>query len=252
MDPRVTLLKEFYRGLPRDHAKLETNGHGFGFLDALLAGGAELEYGELTLSGLLHKYKLAHIPESRMDAFLHSHVEKDCNVCLYFDGSANQTFCFNLDNNNRENNREMLPEMETAVRLLRKNLGRHGCEPLVVASGRGYHVWGRLDGPVPNGRLYKFMLHAAVATVAEIHAQGQDHHRIKFNFYPDPRVQDVVSLRLFGSLHARNRVFSHILGPEGPLDESASWEYFATHLRTRAYPVASFDAALAGISTLDT
>ena len=91
MDPRVSLLKEFYRGLPKDRAKLETQEHGFVFLEKLLADGVELEYGELTLSRLLHKYKLARIPERRMDEFLLSHVEKACNVCLYFDGQANDT-----------------------------------------------------------------------------------------------------------------------------------------------------------------
>jgi hypothetical protein len=247
VDPRVTLLKEFYRGLPKDRAKLETSERGFPFLDALLAGGERLEYGELTLSGLLHKYKLAGIPEARMDGFLLSHVEKACNVCLYFGDRANETFCFNMDNNFKQNSREMIPEMEMAVRLLAENLRHLGCEPLIVASGRGYHVWVRLDAPVANERLYKFMLHTAVSSWAGLHAQGRDYHRVKFNFYPDPRTQNVVSLRLFGSLHARDKVFSRVLAPEGLLDESASWEYFASHLRTKTFTVASFEAALAGI-----
>ena len=42
-----------------------------------------------------------------------------------------------------------------------------------------------------------------------------DHHQIKFNFYPDPRNHHVVSLRLFGSRHVKNKVFSRILTPQG-------------------------------------
>jgi hypothetical protein len=171
----------------------------------------ELEYGELTLSRLLHKYKLARIPERRMDEFLLSHVEKACNVCLYFDGRANDTFCFNLDNNHQVNSSALIPEIEFAIGVLVEHLRGLGCEPLVVASGRGYHVWGRLDGPVANERLYDFMLRSAVTTVAALHREGLDYHRIKFNFYPDPRISNVVSLRLFGSLHMKNQVFSRIL-----------------------------------------
>jgi hypothetical protein len=249
VDPRVTLLKEFYRGLPKDRAKLETQEHGFPFLESLLSDGMALEYGELTLSGLLHKYKLRNIPERRMDEFLLSHVNQACNVCLYFEERTNDVFCFNLDNNSQTNQRAIIPEMELAVRVLAEKLQGLGCEPLVVASGRGYHLWGRLDGAVANERLYDFMLRAAVATAAELHRQGRDHHRVKFNFYPDPRTRDVVSLRLFGTRHAKNQVFSRVLTPGGLLDEAASWEYFADYLRNKTIGVARFEAA--GRSLLD-
>ncbi|HTZ21066.1 MAG TPA: hypothetical protein VMC06_09310 [Opitutaceae bacterium] len=243
MDPRVGLLKEFYRGLPKDRAKLETPEHGFAFLEKLLTDGVVLEYGELTLSRLLHKYKLAHIPERRMDEFLLSHVEKTCNVCLYFDGRANDTFCFNLDNNHQVNSSALIPEIAFAIGALVEHLRGLGCEPLVVASGRGYHVWGRLDASVANARLYDFMLRSAVTTVAALHREGFDYHKIKFNFYPDTRISNVVSLRLFGSLHMKNQVFSCILTPDGLLDEAASWEFFADYLRNKTIAVDRFNAA---------
>jgi hypothetical protein len=243
VDPRVSLLKEFYRGLPKDRAKLETQEHGFAYLESLLSDGMALEYGELTLSGLLHKYKLRDIPERRMDEFLLSHVNQACNVCLYFGERTNAVFCFNLDNNHQVNSRSTIPEMELAVRVLAEKLQGLGCEPLVVASGRGYHLWGRLDGPVANERLYDFMLRSAVLTAAELHRQGLDHHRVKFNFYPDPRTRDVVSLRLFGTRHAKNQVFSRILTPDGLLEEAACWEYFADHLRTKTIGVSRFESA---------
>jgi hypothetical protein len=248
MDPRVILLKEFYRGLPKDRAKIETEAHGFDFLSGLLTGGVELEYGELTLAGALHKYKLAGISESRMDDFLRAHVEKACNVCLYFDERANDLFCFNLDNNSRTDSSALIPETRAAVRILAERLRELGCEPLVVASGRGYHVWGRLEAPVPNDRLHGFMLRAAVAAAAGLHAEGLDRHRIKFNFYPDPRTHHVVSLRLFGSLHAKNKVFSRVMGPEGLLDEPESWERFAAHASDGTIPVGRFDAAFEALS----
>jgi hypothetical protein len=243
VDPRVSLLKEFYRGLPKDRVKLETLAHGFPFLGNLLSGGVELEYGELTLSGLLHKYKLAHVPEPRMDEFLLTHVEKACNVCLYFGDRTNDMFCFNLDNNSLTNSSALIPETEFAVRALEEKLRAVGCEPLVIASGRGFHLWGRLDGFVANERLYDFMLRSAVATAAALHEKGYDHHRVKFNFYPDARIRDVVSLRLFGSVHAKTGLFSRIFNQGVLLDEAASWEYFADYLRNKTIAVSRFDAA---------
>ena len=79
MDRRIALLREFYRGLPKDRAKVETRRYGFAFLDELLSDGVTLEYGELTLTGLLHKYKLANIPEHRLDGLFRSHVAKESN-----------------------------------------------------------------------------------------------------------------------------------------------------------------------------
>jgi hypothetical protein len=248
MDPRVELLKEFYGGLPRDRAKVETHEFGFEFLERLLSGGTTLEYGELTLSGMLHKYKLAGIPVELMDELLLSHVEKRRNVCLYFDDRANSTFCFNLDNNHKTNNTEIIPEMEIAVRATRDSLARLGCEPLVVASGRGYHIWCRLDRAIENGRLYDFMRRIAVRTLATLHEGGHDHRKVKFNVYPDRRTRDTVSLRLFGSDHAKNRVFSRVLTPGGLLDEAQSWEHFERHLRLKTVSAESFDRAFDAVS----
>jgi hypothetical protein len=243
MDPRINLLKAFYRGLPTDRVKVETLRHGFPFLDELLAGGAKLEYGELTLAGTLHKYKLAGVPAHRVDDLLQAHVAKECNVCLYFDAQANSLFCFNLDNNYKENNTVVIPEMDLAVRTLREQLTELGCEPLVIASGRGFHLWCRLDAPVENAQLHGFMIRCAARVAAVLHENGCDHLRIKFNFYPDSRTDNTVSLRLFGSNHAKNRAFSHIFTPSGLLDEAASWAWFENHLRTRTVPAETFARA---------
>lgn len=244
MDRRVALLREFYRGLPKDRAKVETRHHGFEFLHALLSDGITLEYGELTLSGLLHKYKLANITVDRMDRLLQAHVDKEFNVCLYFDHRANSEFCLNLDNNHKVNNTVIIPEMRLAVRFIAELLSSIGCVPLVMASGRGYHVWCRLDRPVENERLYGFMIRLAAKTAAFLQAQGRDHNRIKINLYPDRRIRDVVSLRLFGSEHAKNKIFSHIWTPDGLLDEQASWARFEDHLTANTIEAQRFDEAI--------
>lgn len=232
-----------------DRAKVESSRFGFEFLDELLAGGIKLEYGELTLSGVLHKYKLTNIPASRMDDLLRSHVAKNCNVCLYFDEHKNRTFCFNLDNNHKINNTLVIAEVALAVRTLAERLTALHCEPLIVASGRGYHVWCRLASEVANARLHEFMLHAAALALLALHEKGLDPLKVKFNFYPDPRINDIVSLRLFGSEHAKNKLFSRILTPEGLLDERASWEFFEDHLKTKTIDSPTFDKALLALSS---
>jgi len=244
MDPRVKLLKAFYGGLPADRAKVETYGHGFEFLEALLGSdGMTLEYGELTLTGLLHKYKLARLNPLRLDNLLNAHVAKHCNVCLYFDGAANDVFCFNLDNNHKTNNTTLIPAMECAVDALRERLTTLGCEPLVVASGRGFHLWCRLESKVANERLHDLMFHASVSTMAALAQAGHDHRIIKINLYPNRRITDVVSLRLFGTNHAKNKVFSQVLTPTGLVGEEESWVEFEDHLSLRTISMARFDQA---------
>lgn len=243
MDRRVELVLEYYRGLPQDRAKVETRYHGFPFLEGLLAGGAILEYGELTLTGLLHKYKLANLSADRMRQLLRAHVDKEFNVCLYFHERANSLFCFNLDNNHKVDNTVLIPEVVAAVGYLSDLLVGLGCAPLVLASGRGYHLWVRLDAPVDNERLHAFMIRAAAKTAAALQSRGLQHNRVKINLYPDRRIRDVVSLRLFGTDHAKNRVFSHVWTPDGLLDEGASWQRFEEHLRSKTLAVQEFERA---------
>lgn len=243
MDRRLALIKTFYRGLPTDRVKLEVSAYGFDFLAQLERRGIQLEYGELTLTETLHKYKLAKITEPQMDELLSWHVAKLCNVCLYFDRQANPLFSFNLDNNHAHDGSRLIPEVQLAVRALVERLNAIGCNPLVTASGRGYHVWCRLEVPIANERLYSLMLHTAAGALLTLHLQGFDTNNMKFNLYPDVRIQDRVSLRLFGSEHAKNHVFSCILNGETLLDEEASWAYFQHHVENKTVTAEVFDKA---------
>ena len=244
MDSKLKLLKEFYAGLPQDRAKIETPCHGFEFLETLLEGGITLEYGEMHRSALLNKYKLSHIPGDRMDDLLRAHIGKACNVCLYFHEDKSRIFCLNLDNNNKTNNTELLPEIKLAIDLLLRRLTALGCDPLIIASGRGYHLWCRLAVPYENQTIHQFMLRLTALTLAGLHNQGLDYNQIKVNFYPDPRVRSQVSLRLFGSEHARNQVFSRVYTTQGLLDEAASWTAFEDHLRHKTIPGERFQQAV--------
>lgn len=231
MDRRLALLSRYYAPLSTGTVKLETSQYGFGYLEALARRGAKLEYGELTLHGALHKYKLSGVGAEQWSELLADHVAKRSNVCLYFGPSENALFAFNLDNNLRQNNTEVIPEMALAVRLLRDRLESQGYRPLAIASGRGFHVWCRLESPRPNAEIHGFMLKAAVEVAAQIHFQGGNRHRVKFNFYPDPRTDNTVSLRLFGSEHAKTKRFSSVLVGDRLLGEDESWDYFEAHVK---------------------
>jgi hypothetical protein len=244
MDPRVTLLKEFSREFTRGKAKIETEQFGFAYLERLLSDGATLEYGELTATRLLHKYKMVDIADHRMDELLHMHIMKECNVCRYFGAEKNDVFSFNMDNNFITNNTVIIPEMSLALDALRKCLLDLGCDPLIIASGRGYHVWLRLDEPVENKLLYSFMVRAAARALLPLRIGGYNHKTIKFSFYPDIQVNDVVSLRLFGSEHAKNKVFSHVFTPEGLLNEGDSWKYFEYFVSNKTISTSEFKSAL--------
>lgn len=229
MDSRVILLKEFYGTMQKDKIKLESNCYGFDFLDTLLSDDTQLEYGELT-SSLIHKYKLVNIPDYSMDALLEGHLNKYYNVCLYFNEIANNIFCFNLDNNFKENNTELIPEMKYSVEQLTQYLMELGMEPLVIVSGRGYHMWGRLDEPIDNKQLHNFMLQLVAKTMEALHRNGYDYHRVKFNMYPNNEIINTVSLRLFGSEHVKNKIFSYIYDKNTILNEEESWKRFADYL----------------------
>jgi len=244
MDSKLTLLKEFYSGLPKDRAKVETARLGFEFLESLLTDGTTFEYGEMHRSTQLNKYKLANLSDQKMDKLLRAHLAKENNVCLYFDDVASSIFCINLDNNRKSNNTELIPEIKLALSLLREHLTLLGCEPLIIASGRGYHLWCRLAVCIENNRLHQFMLRLAAMTLAGLHNKGLDYNQIKTNFYPDPRIRSRVSLRLFGSDHSRNKTFSRVVLNDELLDEEASWMAFENHLRSKTITEAQFNEAV--------
>jgi hypothetical protein len=249
VDPRVALLKEFSGRFIGGKAKIETEQCGFAFLEWLLSDGVALEYGELTDTRLLHKYKIVDIAEHRMDELLQLHIRKQLNVCRYFGTEKNDVFCFNMDNNHKTDNTTIIPEMSLARDTLRTCLLGLGCEPLIVASGRGYHVWVRLDEPTENTLLYGFMIAAAARALLPLMVRGDDHRAVKFSFYPDINVIDAVSLRLFGTEHAKNKTFSHVFTPNGLLDEDDSWKYFEHFVRNKTTPTTTIRSALDELRT---
>jgi len=247
MDSKLELIRAFYAGLPKDRVKVETFDHGFAFLEEMLIDGMTLEYGERVLCREVYKYKFSNVPPWRMEELLLSHVRKGCNVCLYFADKTNSLFGFNLDGNHKSNSTAISLEMAAAVSALEEILTGAGCKPLVVASGKGYHLWCRLGAAASNDQLYNFMLRAMAKTLYALHQKGLDHNQINARFYPDPRTRDKISLRLFGSDHPNNKVFSRVQTQDGLLDEEASWTAFDEHLRLNTISAETFCNACAAM-----
>jgi hypothetical protein len=130
--------------------------------------------------------------------------------------------------------------MTLAVTLLREILTSLRCEPLVLQSGKGYHLWCRLAAPARNEDLYNFMLRAMAKALHGLYTKGLDHNLINARFYPDPRTVDKISLRLFGSLHVKTKSFSQVLTRDTLLDEHASWLAFEDHLKSGTIGAESF------------
>jgi hypothetical protein len=232
MDTRVELLKRFYNTMNPRMLKLEAEIYGFNFLDALAANDITLEYGQLS-EKLIQKYKLLNLTEQHLNQFLQGHINKEYNVCQYFNQIANNIFCFNLDNNYKVNNTALIPETTLALKTLKQYLEEYALTPLVIASGRGYHTWCRLDTPVDNNQLFNFSIRIAAKVMASLHEQGYNYNKIKFSVYPNPRVVTRGSLRLFGSKHIKTKEFSYVYSSHGLLDETSSWKYFEKYLTSK-------------------
>jgi hypothetical protein len=247
VDTRVELLEQFYETMRKDKLKLENKNYGFDFVNELTADGVTLDYGQLE-NNCIHKYRLLDVPEHRRKHLLQGHVNQEYNVCLYFDEAANNTLCFNLDNNYKVNNTEIIPEMDLAVKYLQQHLIKYGMEPLVIKSGRGYHQWCRFHKPIANQLLFDFMIRIAAKTLASLHGSNYDYHTIKFNMGPNPKVVNVVSLRAFGSKHIKTGVFSHINTKNGILNESDSWSYFKDYIVNKTISQEQFMLAYAELA----
>lgn len=242
MDPRRRLLMEFFNSMQKNKLKLEINRYGFDFLDKFSAAGIILEYGQLT-PYLIHRYRFVNVPEQWLEELLQWHLDKQCNICLYFNETANNVCCFNLDNIYRGINTPLIPEIEFSVNILSEYLAELGMEPLVVISGRGYHLWCRFAAVIDNRQLFDFMIRMQARTLAALNKNKYDYHKIKINIYPNSQIANLGSLRLFGSEHIRCKIFSYVRTPTGMLDEAGSWQRFTDYLENRTIPVRQFQQA---------
>ena len=226
---RVEMIKEFYSSMSNDSLKLEMKDYGFELLRLFKMSDTVLDYGEL--HARISKYRLSNVRPEVFDYLLYQHVEQHGNVCLYFGKQANNAFAFNLDNSKREGNTEIIQELKTTADIIVDLLNFTGIEPLVYLSGRGYHIWVRVDEPIDNELIADFMEEIRIWTKIIQKERDVDSTKVHISRYPNDNEQQTHSLRLFGSKHVKNQEFSCIRTKDGRvLDELYSWRYFNKYI----------------------
>ncbi len=226
---KVKLLNKFYLTIDKTIMKLECKCYDFEFLDWLKRR-SKVDYVEHSL--LIHKYKLSGMTEAYYDCFLASHVLQEVNVCGYYNKTANNLFSFNLDTN-KTAVADSLLELQAAVKLIGDYLREFKLRPIVYTSGRGFHIVVKLTEPVDNTIIIKLMKYIWLRTLVTMYRNGLDKNRISISMYPNRQKEEQTnSLRWFGSKHIKTNQFSHIVLPEGILDEQGSWQYFESYMNS--------------------
>lgn len=236
---KVDLLKEFYSTMRRDMLKWEVKQWGIDWLEMIEKSGAKIEYGELTNG--IPKYKITNIPGKYFDYMLKTHTEQDANVCIYYNNKENTVLSFNLDDNNKKGN-EILNELKAAVCIITEYLKILDIEPLVIVSGRGYHIILRFSHPIDNDKLSDFILLIEIWNKLIFKETNHDINKINVCSYPNKFDNTTHSLRLFGSKHIKNQVFSYVCSPKlGVLGEKESWEYFEYYMNHKTISLKHFE-----------
>lgn len=243
-DSRVELLKQFYSSIDKTTMKLEVLDYGFDFIKTMENAGITVDYVEL--KGIIHKYKFKNIKPLIYDYLIKQHIEQSGNVCGYFHKTHNNVFAFNLDNAHKDKNTEPTSQMKATVQIMRKYLNAVGIEPLITNSGRGYHLWVRLDKPIANEKIQDFMIKINARTQVTIGDFGMDKDKIMISMYPN-KDTTYGSLRLFGSKHVKNQEFSHVITKDGVLDEMQSWIYFSNYINQHTITEEQLERALVDI-----
>lgn len=219
---RANLLRQFYSSMDKTKAKIEVFSWGWKFLNTMLMTGITLDYGEYTNG--IPKYRFSNVNSQATDIFLYSHIKQCCNLCGYFDDKANSICAFNIDTDTKE----LLAIVEKAAFILAHNLNVLGIEPLVLKSGRGFHVWCRFEKPIENMKLKSFLLFHQIIISKQLYGFN---NLINFSMYPNAVENHTHSLRLFGTKHIRTELFNSVWDGHSILDEEKSWLYFERYIQ---------------------
>lgn len=245
---KMELLRKFYSSMRTDVLKLEVRDYGLHVPDISIRAGLKVEYGEM--NGQIVKYKLSGFTPEAFNLFLLQHIDKKGNVCLYFNEEANNVFAFNIDNNEKEDNEKYTDKLKETQCILQACLDNYGIEPIILASGRGYHTWVRINENINNNCLCDFMAYIWAKTRLLQERMGMG-RKFDISLYPARNSTESNSLRIFGSEHIKNKIFSYVIHPsKGILDEAESWRYFEHYMKNKTLAKEPFMAAYEKIKKL--
>ncbi|SDF86176.1 hypothetical protein [Sporolituus thermophilus] len=220
---KLALLKKFYSCMKPNILKLEVNDFGFDFIDIMRKAGVVVDYVDFKKD--IHKYRIRVSP-AVYDYLLKHHIAQNGNVCGYFDDYANDLLCFNIDNRGMSQEETYLVAEYVYIYLKLENI-----LPLMVESGRGYHIWVKLGEKQNNEKIYSFSRRIVGFVMDCLKDQNIDTEKVFITLYPTPGYTQGYSLRLFGSKHIRTGEFSRVVLPGiGILDENESWRYFGEYV----------------------
>lgn len=238
---KITLLREFYRDMQWNMCKLETTDYGWKAIKAIEGMDANVDYVEFT--SLIHKYRLSNVNNWLMEYFLQKHIEQKCNICMYYGEKENSLISFNLDTKIRDA-KKITHEVKGMCNAIVSCLNKLDIEPLVIVSGRGYHIHCRLEKPVDNNTLLHFMIIIELWARETLKNNNISDDMVNVSKYPHREGNTCVSLRMFGSKHIKKEIFSHICTHATVLSEEDSWNYFKDYLDNGIIPIDTFDKAL--------
>ena len=231
---KLELLKQYFESVSRSVIKYETiQNYGFDFLNTIKDN---IVYTELLKN--ISKYKLQNLTEEQFDTYLMKHIEKQDNVCAYFNTKANNVFIFNIDE-------EKKGLANATAKYMYNFLVLAGIEPMMLKSGRGWHLWCRLTQRVPNAIIADYMIQIILITTLWLKFEGYDEKKVNISRYPMYPEKQSNSLRFPMSYHVRTKEFSNVSHPiRGELSEEESWDFLKEHMETKSLTVEEFKQSL--------
>lgn len=218
-------LLEFYNAIDFSRVKIESKKSDIGYWNRLDAA-AGLNYVEFSKN--VCKYRMSGLSHEDFTYFLKQHIDKEINLCVYFNPEKNNLFAFNLDSVDPQINSIKIYALYVFKTLL-------SCDifPLIIKSGHGYHFWGRINGLMENSRLRMFISAVSRRAFSLTAEQGVDMSVLRSILYPRSDTGDI-SIRMFGGKHMITGEFSHVVTrideKDTVLDEKESWDYFHQYI----------------------
>jgi hypothetical protein len=220
---RIELLKVFYRSMDLSLVKWETCMRGWDYIKELEQN-CTIDY----IQGVddVTKYRLSDIPSKYMHWLLDLHVRSGGNVCGYFDMYNNNCFAFNLDVDKDEDRWQADKARDIIVYTL---IEIANLKPIIIKSGRGYHIWVSLLELVPNKAIHDLF------DLVMIRIPSDELTALQIHKYPFFKESKRNSLRLFGSKHVRTDEFSGVMQPYSNkvLSVDQSWMYINNYVKNR-------------------
>lgn len=244
MNERSLALNKFCHNFDTTQIKIETKLSGLEFL-AKLTSQATLDYVEFKKN--IHKYRLSQIPPTLFTDLIEKHINCRLNLCVYFAKQRSNKLALNFDQAKRHT-----VDVKISALIATSLLSQLDLSPLLIYSGRGYHLWCTFNRDIANEDLVRFLQNIKSIIAYEVKIRGGNPENVNLTCYPGIDTGKN-SLRLFGSNHVKTGRFSSIVTQiavdDVMLNANDSWNYFTNYINTKVTLTNTFDKAAAQLET---